>query len=167
MKSEIVIDVGSAEWGTERSIEALITRFHPRLLIGFDPVQEKKSYSIADTKIEIIDAAAWNRSGVEPLWGSGTRATLIEPHPTGSSRQIKTVDLAVFIRDLAESVILKLDCEGAEYTLISHLIATDVIRQVEAILVEWHQLEFPTRMTERQTFERVLGELGVGLELWS
>ena len=50
-------------------------------------------------------------------------------------------DLAEFLRFSPENVILKMDCEGAEYTLIPYLVGTGAIERVELLLVEWHKPE--------------------------
>lgn len=137
--ADIVVDLGCADWGTETSVRKLAERFRPRVLFGFDPAQAMRArgYTIGPTRVEIQNRAAWVHDGTVRFTGQGTRGTVVAPL-SGGGDDVECVDIASFISDLGEPVILKLDIEGAEYDVLAHLINRKVIGQVELLLVEWH-----------------------------
>jgi FkbM family methyltransferase len=163
--ADIVVDVGCADWNDERSVDLLIHRFAPRMLFGFDPTPavaaRVRGYSTGRTRVEIRRSAAWTKDGWQMLHGEGSRATLVG---VSAGVLVECFDLARWLQDLSERVILKLDCEGGEYRLLSHLIATGQIKWVERLLVEWHDEHDVAN--ERPVLEDVLARLRVPVEEW-
>lgn len=172
MSADIVIDVGCADWGSETSMGPLIKRFRPRFLYGFDPTPaygaRRRGFTQGGTRVEILNAAAWTYDGTEYLIGAGTRGSLLVGEwPEQTERhEVETIDLARFIEDLDAPVILKLDCEGCEYQLLTHLISTGAVRSVERVLVEWHHPEMAGREVERAALRLALERHGVDVEEW-
>lgn len=41
-----------------------------------------------------------------------------------------------------EKVLLKIDCEGGEYSIIERIYETGIINSIDIIIMEWHGLEF-------------------------
>lgn len=42
------------------------------------------------------------------------------------------------VRNYKGTIILKMDCEGAEYGIIEDLIESDIMKEIDVILMEWH-----------------------------
>lgn len=58
--------------------------------------------------------------------------------------EVNVVDLAAFIRGLEKPVkILKMDIEGAECEVLTHIMDTGLHREIECILVETHDHKVP------------------------
>lgn len=51
---------------------------------------------------------------------------------------IKKILPEVLQNHAAESIILKLDCEGAEYDIIEQMHQTGLIKKISVIVIEWH-----------------------------
>lgn len=163
--SGIVVDLGSAEWGSEKSIEKLIERFKPDTVYAFDPAPAaplRERYKLNGADVIFDRAAAWTHEGIVPWSGSGTTGNVLGYGLP--DRPVECFDLAAWLDKLdpAEPVVLKLDVEGAEYELLAHLIETGAIRHVRLVLVEWH-----ARQVEQELLDRlaVLSEL-VPVEEW-
>lgn len=132
----IVIDVGAADNGHESSTERLANRFSPQLIVGLDPHHtfEERVYLQGRTPVVAIRAAAWTHEGKVGYYEeSGSSRVREDP----ALPQVTCMDLAQVIRDF-EATVLKLDCEGAEYTLLPYLIAEQLDRRLELVWVEWH-----------------------------
>lgn len=138
----IVVDCGCCNWGSERSIDRLVERFRPKVLYGFDPYPEvhDSTYTLDGTTVIVRNAAAWTHDGTVPFVPDGTRSHVgVDLNGYGADvDRVDCFDLAAFLPLMPGSVILKLDVEGAEYTLIPHLVATGAIDKVELLLVEFH-----------------------------
>lgn len=140
----IVIDIGCARYGGDYSIERLIERFRPDVIYGFDPNPEGlfEAAMSADqregrsVRVCLDNRAAWTFDGE-----IGFRADGLNSWVTSDPGAEKVVcfDLARFIGELeGESIVLKLDAEGAEYDLLPHLIATGTDELLSLASVEWH-----------------------------
>lgn len=145
--SRLVIDVGCATYGGEQSIQPLIDEFQPDVLIGFDP----SSALANDPPVEFVpltdgreclvirlNCAAWTFSGTVTFEEANTRGRIVG---ADEGDWVHCADLARVIigqADRGSEVILKLDCEGAEYELVPHLRATGADERITLALIEWH-----------------------------
>jgi hypothetical protein len=132
-----VIDVGCEEYGGAESVRALIKRYKPTVLLGYDPLCSPADLWIGETHVVVHKAAAWVYDGeVSFRWIPGTTQSRVED----GGQPVVATDLARVVREASEygTVVLKLDCEGAEYPLLEHLLAEGVAVQVTKLLVEWH-----------------------------
>ena len=139
----IVVDVGSAEHGREESVHRLVSQYGPSMLFGFDPLNDWAGVvNWMGTPVVLSKMAAWLFDGVVGFQMSGITSGIPgdgprfpEPLPA-----VPCFDLANFLAVLisAGPVILKLDCEGAEYPLLRHLRAQDIDTRLNRVLVEWH-----------------------------
>lgn len=137
----IVVDIGSSERAGEDSAEALIRRFQPTLYYGFDPDPDGLNGTAKIDGVREITfsrSAAWTHNGWIGFKESGVDG-IRSFTGEGIGMAVDCFDLAEFLFDLPEKVVLKLDCEGCEYELIPHLIETGAIGKVELLLVEWHK----------------------------
>lgn len=140
----ICVDVGCAPRaregapGDEESILRLISRYHPRKLYGFDPGAVKARITENGTSVIVEPLAAWTYDGWIGFMEKGIRSHLSQDE---EAIDVQCFDLAAFLIHLAaedSEIILKLDVEGAEYTLLPHLHETGADQVVKLLLVEWH-----------------------------
>ena len=146
MEVDVVIDVGCATHGTEESVNRLISMFHPKTLYGFDPHCRDTVDDVDGTLVILTRAAAWTYDG--NVW-FGDDASRSRVTGAKGDRTVRCVDLAQLISEYRQqhpNVVLKLDAEGAEYTLLPHLISTGTDRLLQEVWVEWHS---PTDARER------------------
>lgn len=127
----IVIDVGCATHGASYSIGRLRSWYRPDVLYGFDPHDDGVDYP-DDVRVE--HKAAWVHDGTVGYVAQGTTS-----HVTDGG-DVPCVDLARFIHELPDdTIVLKVDAEGAEYPLLRHLIDRGADERLCLALVEWHQ----------------------------
>lgn len=136
----IVVDVGCAVQGVEESIPQLIDRFNPAVLFGFDPHPKlvEGMEQIGGTTVITRQAAMWTSAGrVRLAIPEDARCTGVTDSPDGVA--VDAVDFVDFLMALPSGeVVVKLDCEGAEYPLLSYLVAQGADSRLRLVLVEWH-----------------------------
>lgn len=147
----IVVDIGCMSYPAHPEDESklkLIDRFRPEVYYGFDPHPAQEEYdgiagSFTPQAITIVRRkAAWIYDGTI---GLVTTPAVLNPLRTFTTEKAapkearcECFDLSRWLEGLSEQVVLKLDCEGAEYDLIEHLEQTGSIHFVDLLLVEWH-----------------------------
>lgn len=133
----VVIDVGCCRYGGDYSIERLLAEFEPRVLLGYDPNVADDTYEAQGAQVIITGAAIWTHTGtceyVTPGLGGFIR---------GDSGDTPMFDAASIVREARSQfggpLVLKLDCEGAEYGILERLIDDGSDRLVDFAWVEWH-----------------------------
>lgn len=152
----IVVDVGCHPHGGEVSVAPLVDRFHPSLLYGFDPFPElvEGVWPIGMTLGVFSRQAAWLHCGTVAYSTDGSRSRI------GTGLPVACFDFAAWFAALPPTgVILKLDCEGAEYVLLDRLITRGLDERLDLLLVEWH--DKPGAETQ------ILDRISCPVELWS
>jgi len=104
-----------------------------------------------------IRAAASTSFGTSTFVGGGIAGRITGAHesfPGMRNWTVPAVDLAAIVLHAADnvkrthrrsgSVLLKLDCEGAEYSLLPHLEQSGALCTVDQLLVEWHPMRPPS-----------------------
>lgn len=137
----IIVDVGCHRHEAEESVEKLVSRFAPELLLGFDPHPQllEGLMWLGDTLVVRRRAAAWTWDGVVRFRVDGTRSAVVSRTMDREGNDyVACFDLSSLILSLPMPIVLKLDAEGAEYPLFSHLHRTDADARLERVLVEWH-----------------------------
>lgn len=145
----IVVDVGCHPHGNEESVNKLIERFRPSILFGFDPyplLEEGVIYT-AGTTIVRRRVAAWTHANHLPYRVEGHEGVpgiasgIVAPND--ATHIVDGIDLPAFLSALPadDGLVLKLDCEGAEYPLLAALHRLDVDERLSLVLVEWHPEE--------------------------
>jgi hypothetical protein len=131
----IVIDVGCAAYGGDQSIPYLIEEFKPTVLIGLDPaIGNQRLHQVDGTFVIELPMAAWTFDGTVGFTVAGLRG-----HIDPEGLIVECYDLAGLILDCSGyEIALKLDAEGAEWELLSHLIGRDVDRLLKLAWVEYH-----------------------------
>jgi hypothetical protein len=138
----VVIDVGCYDHGGgDRSIEPLVEEFRPDWLIGYDPLAAEAEYNLGATRVTVRPWAAWLHYGTVRFVtaGYGSHVNALEDEQGGAF--LKCVDLPTEIERHAEDgaeIILKLDCEMAEYELLPALQDAGLDMKIRVLLVEWH-----------------------------
>lgn len=132
----IVIDVGCATYGGDESVNYLLEEFSPQILYGFDPGLDRDFKDVVEgCVVDLRRQAAWTHDGTV-----GFRVAGLGGHVEESGRVLfRCVDLARFILDLdSNDVVLKMDAEGAEYTLLPWLVEQNADLRLRLALIEWH-----------------------------
>lgn len=141
--SVVVVDIGCATWGGDQSLQPLLDEYAPDRLYGFDPaldslpvlVHTTASVPEAHQETVLLSAeAAW-------LWDGHVRFEVADLGGAVNPRglEVRCFDLARFLAKFErDHLIVKLDCEGAEYQLLPALRATDADLSIDLLLVEWH-----------------------------
>lgn len=166
----VVVDIGCHTHESRPdhdSVRTLIDRHQPERLYGFDPHPAMKIYTAEHrdgTWVTLARWAAWTHDGTvrfDPSDGTPLSAHVRANGPL----EVPCFDLAKWLHGKQHRVILKLDCEGAEYTLLEHLLDTDAVDWVDRVLVEWHGCHDGCEQ-RRAEIEWRLGERGIPVELW-
>ncbi len=143
----IVVDIGCATQKEgrlstpEESVVKLCQRFKPEILFGFDPepaMDAGISHHLG-TVIVRSSLAAWIYPGVVPFKYGGIRSAVVRAEDMDTA--IKCFHLSEWLLTLPiteEEVVLKLDCEGAEYPLLRDIHNRHIDRLLSLVLVEWH-----------------------------
>lgn len=146
---KIVIDLGCKGYGgPDDSIDVLVERYHPNLLLGFDPQVEAAVYTTQGqypTTVMLSAAAAWRHNGVVSLSGAGQTAGVRgESQTCLHARGVPCFDMAALLHTLPHEaeIIVKMDIEGAEYPLLQYLWDECVLGYADQWLVEWHTNEY-------------------------
>jgi hypothetical protein len=133
----VLIDVGCAKHGTDESIPHLVRDYAPTILYGYDPACDIYSnYKVEETRVIEKPEVAWTYDGE-----IGFLVARLGGHVEADAPSFPCFDLARFILELAQEekeIILKMDAEGAEYTVLPHLCATDADLCLKLAIIEWH-----------------------------
>lgn len=149
----VVIDVGAARYGGDYSMERLIVQFEPTHLYAVDPNPALDTPAPEDllpllsnsnvpehsVEIHLVRSAAWTSDGKIGFREDGLNSWVTFDI---NAPQVPCFDLGRFITELDEMhnerLILKLDCEGAEYDLLPNLIVRGITDLLDLVIVEWH-----------------------------
>ncbi len=139
----IVVDLGCQPHEAS-SLPYLADTYKPSLIYGFDPWPDLDTSvtEVNGVPVSLHKMAAWTYDG-EIGFNQNGDASEVLPQPI-LWPMVPCFDLAAWLDRLGAQVLLKMDVEGAEYTLLPHLENTGAIRFVDALLVEWHDHEIPT-----------------------
>ena len=138
-------------WQTRLSI----TLFEPNKMFKTRLVALTRSLSSLDLiRAEHVDAAAWTSDGSQTfnIGNNNEASSLLRPMAWaygGVNRTVRTrtVDLAAVLQrprvELPALVLCKMDVEGAEYTLLPHLLRTGALCNISHLIIEWHLNALP------------------------
>ncbi len=165
----IVVDLGCETQMTDRSIEPLVERFAPDLLLGFDPAATPPLQSVVSgTHVVVERKAAWVEDGtVEFSARTGIEGTLMTDSNawTGHAETVQCFDFSEWVRALdTRDVIVKMDIEGAEVPVLEKLVADGTDALIGLLLVEWHDWLFGDDFAERRA--KVEAMLRCPVEVW-
>lgn len=143
----VVVDLGSAfypDYPKDESFNKLLYKYQPSRYFGFDPSLQGQAneFDFTGVHCKFERKAAWVFNGTlamfEPPVVSNVLRTFVAP--MDHKVQVPCFDLAEFLESIdAYHLILKMDVEGAEYTLVPWLKATGADELVTELLIEWHR----------------------------
>jgi len=87
-----------------------------------------------DSATRVITAAVWTSNTTTDFHATGSDNGCVRP---GGVLKIPALDLATFCREPVD--LLKLDIEGSEEAVLTHLADTGALRAVRRLVCEWHQ----------------------------
>jgi FkbM family methyltransferase len=150
---DVGMNVGTAALAFARKFEAPV--------YAFEPFRQTFERALENFKLNPV-VAAWIRP--EPCALGAERSTFTAVYcpespgdcglyaiPEGYRQQRATREEQIEVEPAVahleriraahpgHEIILKLDCEGAEYAIVDSLVKTDMLRGVRAILLEWHR----------------------------
>lgn len=177
----VVIDIG-----TNVGIASLFFSLIPSVdkIYAFEPVTEtynqaKLNFSLNKTKSKVVE---FNNFGVgknkrEETFvfdtnfkgNTGVRGALSKSYSNNSNTKEINVKIeeatSVFEKIIKENleanIVVKMDCEGAEYEIFENIVATNFIKKVDVFMLEWHdkgaeKIEKELRSNGFNCFSRVL-----------
>lgn len=167
--TDIVVDLGCCGYARgnkmEDSIQTLIKRFKPKLLLGFDPHPglTEGVGNVHGTVVVTSRRAAWTKDGFIDIEINGNCTHIVEENT--SSAVASCFDIAAWFHSLPDvKIVLKLDVEGAEYVLLPHLIEHGVMTNISRLLIEWHKGKYANGY-ETDT-EAMLKQIECPIEEW-
>lgn len=155
----IVVDLGCETHGNEESIRRLVERFHPELLLGFDPLSEPAVLRVDGSIVVKVCAAAGVEDGVTHVGigdGGGMNTTVMRDKYGSGEWNVTMIarcfDFARFLATVPEPIIVKMDIEGAEYAILEKIVADGTDDRMSLLLVEWHDhmMEDPAAYEQRR-----------------
>lgn len=139
----IVVDLGCKAHGNESSIPALVARFKPEILFGFDPYPELGAglEMVGGTLVVATRAAAWIRNDTLRLAVDGSSSNVVGYGQAGRV-DVPAFDFASWLELLPEPPVVKMDIEGSEYPILLDLAVRQRSHLIQRLLVEWHPQTF-------------------------
>ena len=147
-----VVDLGCHDQGGKwNSLHALNHLFGPDVIYGFDPSPDLdvSVTSVDGTPAVLERKAAWVEDGVAAYnpdtvvgrWGPwSTRDEEVRVGVLGSGpERAETFDFSDWLADHGPAAV-KMDIEGAEYALLSHMIAEGTHTLMTYLFIEWHEI---------------------------
>ena len=137
---------------------------NPALWEGVSGILHKEAAWIEDGEAEFYLGSKADGSTLTK--GKITRGIDYE-HPM----RVKTIDLGKWIKDTFQKddyIILKLDVEGAEETILRHMLEDGSIIYINRLLVEWHYRKFNTlKYEDAHRLMSLLLKRNILVEKWS
>jgi FkbM family methyltransferase len=173
------IDLGAYNGDTLKKAVSLYSDFDS--FIGFEPVGKLYKKAVSrfknNPKVKIHRKAASVKYGSDKIFvhitkkGNGKGSSLHLKKKTGNLKKtqyekIKTIDFAEYITKnfkKNDTIILKIDIEGEEYSLLSHMIDSGAIEYIDKIYCEWHNDKIDMVADEHDSLLSKLNELGFNL----
>ena len=91
------------------------------------------------------------------LWSEGS--SLIREKPNVSESDYETIEvirLSDYLSQFSEITLIKIDIEGAEFTVLKDLITTGMIHKAKHVLVESHDKKIPSIRQQKTEVEALL-----------
>jgi FkbM family methyltransferase len=175
----ILVDCGANIGGV---LEKLSDRFASRRIFAFEPnplliPRLSESARLPGRTVELLQQAVWNRDERRDFYlGHHESSTLLEGKvvPPIYDRQIdyghpisvQCIDFSRWLASLGaepQSIVVKMDIEGAEYPVLEHLLEQGTVHFISKLLVEWHYDRFPGMFRRRH--DRLLAALSQQVEI--
>ena len=173
------IDLGAYNGDTLKKAVSLYSDFD--FFIGFEPIGKLHRKAVNrfkdNPKVKVYRKAASIKKGSDKIFvhatknGNGKGSSLHLAKKTGNLNKkryekIKTIDFADYVMsnfNKDDTIILKIDIEGEEYSLLSHMIDVGAIEYINKIYCEWHNDKIDTVADKHDILLFKLNELGFDL----
>jgi FkbM family methyltransferase len=149
----------------------------------YDPNNEYDIYSFEPDPSfnqfcpDLINKALWDTDGFINFYKyrlSGASSLLKSradriTSEKGQLIQVESIDLDKFIRynfSVDDYIILKLDVEGAEYTILPHLLKSGTFSYIKKLYLEWHNHRVGVLDSVDKELEKQIRDLGIDVEIW-
>jgi FkbM family methyltransferase len=165
----IVVDLGCFPHRDEVSIEPLVRRYRPDVLLGFDPWPKlvEGETEFEGTRVVLERKAAWIEEGeVEFARVRGLRgwdSTVMraknsrrEWSGAGEIVRVPCFDFSAWLTDLPERPVVKFDVEGAEFPILERMVEEGTDALVAEAVVEWHDEKMSDFAARKATLLREL-----------
>lgn len=146
---KIFIDIGAYDGVSAKFIREVHPQGKEFEIYSFECDQRNISTlkSLKHLNINLIEKAAWIYSGtVKYYYGKDDGGSMYSTKKTGNINPEKfygvpCIDIAEFIKsnfNKGDYIIMKMNCEGAEYNIIPHLLNNNLIDWIDKWYVQWH-----------------------------
>lgn len=127
--TDAVIDIGAykGEWANE------INKRYGCLVDVAEPTEYIRGYQHG----RIINKAAGTHNGKMSFGGRAYYSSTFEP----GDHEYECFDVNPFLESYPEIALVKINIEGAEYDLLSHIIGAGLHKRIKNIQVQFHQIE--------------------------
>ncbi len=162
-----MVDLGSKPHGEDYSIEPLIKRFSPDLLLAFDPAATAFCYQLEGVEVVVHASAAWVEDGTVQFSGADDKATVVASSSSwnGTKRPVPCFDFSAWLGRLnSQKVVVKMDIEGAELPILEKVVADGTDDRISLLIVEWHEQFFGDDYSQRRA--EVEAALRCPVEIW-
>ena len=169
-KMKIFIDIGAYDGMSAE----FFRKYHPQQkeyqIFSFEcdrrnlEILRDKAYEL---KIHLVEKAAWHSDGTMKYFhGKDDGGSMFSTKNTGGIDperyyQVETVDIGRFIQrhcKQTDYIILKLNAEGAEYSIIPHLKKLNLIPWINTWFVQWHWEKIGLSLALHEKVVRMLPE---------
>lgn len=176
MASKILIDCGAHCGCTRRLFRHRHDKKKEFEIFSFEPDTEFNQYCP-----NLINKGVWIKDGTIDYHKFGVsggstleirKADMLEntvPIYTGTRQiiQVPCFDIDKWIRNNFspdDYIILKLDIEGGEYTVLPHMIENGSIKYINKLLIEWHNIRLGVPKSVDESLKRKIGKIPI--EKW-
>lgn len=149
---KIFLDVGA--YKGETLGVAMEEKYAFDKLYCFEPVPEKCVLlrKVADDRVEVFEYGLWNKTRVRKLYNPSRRGASLfkdkNPNLKDDSLDIKLVRASEWFNknlNANDDVYLKLNCEGAEWTILDNLIKSGEYKKIKVLMVDFDIRKIPSQ----------------------
>ncbi len=164
MSRKALLDIGAHTGETLRV--ALEPQWGFDRIYCFEPAPEcwEALESLADSRVELLRFGLWSCDDRRELFGSGgVGASLYETKEGGPGSVVDLRDAAQWFADNlrdGDTVIAKLNCEGAEVEILSRLLDRGELDRLDELLVHFDVRKVPGMQDREQMIRRRLDAAG-------
>lgn len=149
---KIFIDLGAHKGDTVKAFKGMDEYSPDFELFAFEPNPNSKIHKKAEKYgVTVFQKAAWIEDGVMPFYTNPKHldcqgGTLLKEKTSGGLDKnhplmVETVDIGKWIKDnfaSTDTIILKMDIEGAEYKVLSKMVDDGSIAYIDKLYIETH-----------------------------
>jgi FkbM family methyltransferase len=159
---KIFIDAGANNGNSVRKFRQLHDKEKQYHIYSFEVEPEfESSFSDIDNHT-FINKAVWIFDGTQEFYRSKAKyidgGTLIKSKTTGALDKgnpivVETIDFSSWVKNnfkITDTIILKMDIEGAEYAVLGKMVNDGTIAYINELWIEWHPKKIKLSDKEHQ-----------------